>query len=264
MQFQSCQSSISIKRVHFLLLLVGSFFILSCKSHHYLTISSTNNEFSELQYKDSVSVSYRFNGPHSPIIVKIDNKSMRPVYVDWTKSSVVVNGESFPFYQNIGLLNSRTVSSSYDVSRSWFFRESMFTVSRTKGTIAFPESVSHIPDNSNIERYCGEFSSRALEYILNKKIREKQNLIFNDETTFLDARLYLTLSYNSDFKDSFIHTNNSYASGLELKGGKPAYGTLSENVGIVIQDKTREVVLAAVGVSTATLIFLAVINNFPK
>lgn len=262
-RFDKISTKSCLRKVQLSVFLVGAFSIVSCKSHHYVTIHSGKSEFNKPEHKDSVTVSYRFNGAQVPIIVKVDNHSVRPIYVDWTKSSVVLNGERIPFYQNIGLIDTRTVSSTYDVSDNWLFREDKFTRSRTRGTIAFPESVSHIPDNSFSERYCGELSSVVLAYIKEMRLQESQNIDYIDETTFLNVRMHLTLAYDSDLKDSFIHTESSFVSALEIKGGKPTYQNLSANKGVVIQDKSREGAKVAVGLSAATLLFLAVINNFP-
>lgn len=50
---------------------------------------------------DSVDVIYNFHGRNAPIIVGIRNKMSTPVYVDWRKSGVVIDGNVSTFREPI-------------------------------------------------------------------------------------------------------------------------------------------------------------------
>jgi hypothetical protein len=84
-------------------LLVSCFVLLSgCSKYQYIFIDShlTQNEKKEfLVENDTVSIKYSFAGVNFPITVSIFNKLQQPLYIDWGRSVVILNGKqiSGPF-----------------------------------------------------------------------------------------------------------------------------------------------------------------------
>lgn len=78
-----------------------SFMLMSsCTSYQYVTLSGNlpqgeSNDF--YVENDSVLVWFSFDGQYEPVTLEINNKLSKPVYVDWSKSSIIINGESYNY-----------------------------------------------------------------------------------------------------------------------------------------------------------------------
>lgn len=84
-----------------LLILIASILTVSCNRYQYFTIGSKDartNEAQELIVEnDSFSITYNFNGLNAPVHMKVFNKLDRPVYLDWKRSSLIVNGQAISY-----------------------------------------------------------------------------------------------------------------------------------------------------------------------
>ncbi len=72
----------------------------SCVSYQYVTLSSSLEQGESKDFyveNDSVLVWFSFDGMYGPVIIEINNKLSKPVYVNWAKSSLIVNGQSHRF-----------------------------------------------------------------------------------------------------------------------------------------------------------------------
>lgn len=85
-------------------LLPLSFIVLltvSCTRYQYLTVRSPSADIekkSENQFvaeNDSMLIMYDFKGKNLPLNIMISNKSEQPVLVDWRRSKLVINDESY-------------------------------------------------------------------------------------------------------------------------------------------------------------------------
>ncbi|HNC30155.1 MAG TPA: hypothetical protein PKX08_09130, partial [Cyclobacteriaceae bacterium] len=62
-----------------------------CSTYQYVTVSSplkTQNEF--IAENDTVKISYDFSGEQGPVKISIYNKLSTPLYVDWSKSALII------------------------------------------------------------------------------------------------------------------------------------------------------------------------------
>ncbi len=84
---------LSKKKVFFPILL--SIVLLSgCSKYQYLNISShlyqnQNKEF--IDENDTVMIKYSFAGKNFPLTISIYNKLQQPIFIDWEKTTVIVN-----------------------------------------------------------------------------------------------------------------------------------------------------------------------------
>lgn len=76
--------------------LLSLFILTSCSSYQYVTMKSNlpSNESREfIQENDTFQLKYSFSGKNCPLNITILNKQNIPLYIDWQKSSTIVNGK---------------------------------------------------------------------------------------------------------------------------------------------------------------------------
>jgi hypothetical protein len=92
------------------LLLVALFFLLSgCSRYQYLFVDSHLYQDDKKEFiaeNDTVMLTYSFNGDNFPITLSIHNKITIPIYIDWSRSAVVIND-----YQDTGLFDTDSKTS---------------------------------------------------------------------------------------------------------------------------------------------------------
>ncbi len=71
------------------------FLFTGCTTYQYMTVSGKNIRQNERQEfvveNDSIRVKYNFSGEDAPVNVEVTNKLDRPVYVDWSRSALIIN-----------------------------------------------------------------------------------------------------------------------------------------------------------------------------
>jgi hypothetical protein len=98
---------ISMRR--FFLLVTCSLLLSACSKYQYVFIDShlSQNEKKEfIVENDTVTIKYSFAGVNFPITLSIYNKLQKPLYIDWGRSVVVLNGIQITGpYDRDGLIN---------------------------------------------------------------------------------------------------------------------------------------------------------------
>jgi len=139
-----------MKRSKFLTISVVSCILFnSCVHYQYSRIRSDiyQSDAREFVVENSgVTVKYFFSGQNCPVHIEIHNRQSKPVYVDWSRSSVIINGERYSYWKDTAVVNASVSSSEINWSK---------TVSTesgdVKGTISRGEKISFIPPRSFIK-----------------------------------------------------------------------------------------------------------------
>jgi len=116
------------KQMTLFLLVVGCLIMFTgCTSYQYVYVDShlKKNELKEfVQETDSFKIKYNFSGQDFGFKITIENKLDKPVYIDWRKTSVIVNDiqEDGSFYNDnqVGVVapnSSVTVTSNTFVNQ---------------------------------------------------------------------------------------------------------------------------------------------------
>ncbi len=123
-------------------LAILSFTISGCVKYQYLSIDSSMEESTKgfVTENDSIRLSYWFTGS-GVMEIEIHNLSNELIYVDWNKSSLIKEGESFTLASNQATLEAN--SSSIE----WLAGIESGEIS---GTITTPSSTNFIPGGSYI------------------------------------------------------------------------------------------------------------------
>jgi hypothetical protein len=128
-----------------LLIIVIFFSCISCFHYQYTTISSTNIEKNEknefVAENDSLKLVYNFFGHNGPVNITIENKLPVPVYIDWQRSDIIVNGQATSFVPDEMKINGGFQGSSYNFSRSGYGTSS----GQVYATASLPPTIGFIP-----------------------------------------------------------------------------------------------------------------------
>lgn len=197
--------------------LVSIVFLSGCSVYEHVRLESNlkQNDKSEfLIENDSVSISYSFYGENGPIHIALFNKLDKPLYIDWGKSALIVNGQSSSLYKD----ESRITANATEYK---IIPESTIvnSTSNIEGTIAKNDKVTFIPPHSNISanRYVlrskffdtpVQLSERKALYTTQGKVNARK-FSFSKEDSPLSFRIFLSISGDESFKNP-VQLDNTF------------------------------------------------------
>lgn len=140
-----------MKRLYLFLSVICIYFC-SCSSPSYLSSirSSTQgveqSEFGEFIIEnDSLQIIYNFNGLNTPIHIEIYNKLSKPLYVDWNRSAIIINGVATSYIGKTTTIHGYSSGFSYGTGNlSWGTADFI-------GSINLARPISIIPPKSKIK-----------------------------------------------------------------------------------------------------------------
>ncbi len=216
-----------------------------CSSYYYSILSSNDRvgirsdlgDF--VQETDTVVVSYSFNGENAPVSIIIYNKLDEPLFVDWTRSALIIDDIATVYQDKKVLVEGETESVSHGESYRWNSRitENVATSRGSfAGSVFLPKGVDFIPPKSKIENIPLNLPGIPFDKIL-KEEYVKENIMTNDlsmvsvrtkEFTESDSplcfRSYLTLytdDHNGKQRKYMFFERNFYISKLIKAGNVP-------------------------------------------
>ena len=154
---------------------------------------------------DTIKIKYTFSGYNCPVNIEINNKLTTPIYVDWSKSAIILSGEKYGYYSEDAEI--RASSSSSEIHWNDTYSSSSSSIS---GTISKNERVSFIPPNSRISKtplYLRnrpynlpqrKYSERVNVYTVNGKFKGYK-YVYEKADSPLIFRSFLTLSVDESF-----------------------------------------------------------------
>jgi len=200
-------------------LFFASFFLLSlssCKKYQYLSVvgNSYNEQSMENRIEtDTLVIKYAFKGDGCPVEITVFNKSNQPLYVDWSKSSVIMAGQRFSYWTDASAIKTNTESSEIRWTKNY-----STTSSSTKGIIVKNERVSFIPPNAGIVYNPISLKNSWIE--MDETTGQKINVPcdvesmngtfyrFSEDNTPFGFRSFLTISTNEQFTNPRFFDSN--------------------------------------------------------
>ncbi len=195
------------------------FMFSGCSRYQYIAISGNTHQNKTENFvveNDTAKVVYSFSGDNFPVRVQIYNKLNRPIYVDWDKTLLTVNGKATSYWQN----SATFTGSFYAYSFS--------------GTIHTNEKISYIPPRSYVESpvfYLKErlfntrnFGSAKVESYTSSSGQEwgwRKKYSFNKENSPLKLKSYIALSTDKDFSTEFHLTSSFWVNNVSQTGVSP-------------------------------------------
>lgn len=219
-------------------LLVGMAWGLSaCSSYYYSTLRSDDgtgirDEAGDfVQENDTVRISYSFNGEDAPISITVQNKSEVPLFVDWTRSSLIIDETATSYYDTNMPVSGSTESQSVAMGDGYHDSEGSFD-----GHLSVPKGIDFIPPRSRVERAPLRLSAFTFDEIPKEAYVVEQMKVASGSTvkvrskTFTEAdsplrfRSYLTL-YAGDLqgtaRKTMVFERQFYVSRLLKTGNVP-------------------------------------------
>ncbi|HMM01521.1 MULTISPECIES: hypothetical protein [unclassified Dysgonomonas] len=128
----------------------------SCSSTYFFSTLNTNNEYVEkvdngdfLLETDSLWIAYCFKGESAPIQITVFNKLSVPLYVDWLRSALILDGTAYSYAKDKLNFsgNAEVFMDNYNLSpdKTYSFADGSFA-----GDIESPQNISFIPPKTMI------------------------------------------------------------------------------------------------------------------
>jgi hypothetical protein len=212
--------------------LVSILFLLlfsSCKKYQYLSVVGDvyNEKIMENQIEtDSLIINYSFNGPDCPVKITVYNKLNQPIYVDWSKSSVILGGQRFSYWTDATSIKMNTESTEIKWNRIVSTASS-----NTNGVMVRNERISFIPPNSNVIYSPISIKSSWIE--LDPSYGKKGDVPCNyesmnglfyyyaKENTPFEFRSFITLSTNEQFTNPRFFDSNFWVNEIMITKAGP-------------------------------------------
>jgi hypothetical protein len=200
------------------------FILQSCASYQYLTIESQDLFSEENVYyheTEDYRLEYRFDGRNLPINITIENKSMQPIYVDWSKSAAVANG--FP----LSYIPDNTFSGTSHIRTSSVIEN--YSETRFSGSMSNNPHVSFIPPNSKKQRTVLQLISSMNNSGQNIPMDLDRDMEYTIDDSALKFRSYLTIYKNESMEKEEIIDHSFFVRYSKTKEQSPTSIDLNEN-----------------------------------
>lgn len=211
---------------------LASCFLVSCTAYQVMTVSSREvkqnpaNEF--IVENDSLELSYNFNGKDGPVKIMIRNKLQQPMYVDWKRSALIINGKAVSYAPNKVPIEGAIATSNYSWSKEW-----SSSYGNLSATAQLPSDAAFIPPQTYVTQQLIGITNQALEQ-LPDSIFSKKNIpsmgdgyetikqaFFTAESSPLVFKSYITMMIGDSLPKPVIYQHNFYVSELMKMSNSP-------------------------------------------
>ncbi len=195
--------------------LLGLILLLSgCSSYYYAKLDSEdrinvrNSTRDFVIENDTVGVIYCFYGENAPVQITVHNKLDKPLYVDWTRSGVIMDDVASGFDSNTLSIRGNISMDGSVSSVQWgegYSSSSISAYERFMGEATLPRGVSFIPPRSRVEHTPVSLAHFSFDKIPDKEFtevvymdtrsneRKVKSITFTEQDSPLHFRSYLTL-----------------------------------------------------------------------
>lgn len=197
--------------------LVSVVLFSSCITYQYVSLASNipvtdKSEF--LVENDSLRIIYSFHGEGGPIHMEIFNKLNKQFSVDWSKSALIKNGQSFSLWRDEARLNG--TATEYNIIPQ---NEIINSVSNIEGKIVKKDKVTFIPPQSKIvvNSYTlnrayftiPDQTGQMMVFNTTEGETKARKFSFSKDDSPLNFRIFLSLSLDDSFQTP-IQIDNSF------------------------------------------------------
>lgn len=144
-----------MKTLTFTALILSCFVITSCSRYQVNLISSTNTnknqQTGDFEFEnDSVKIAYSFYGPDAPVAVSIQNKLDKPLYIDWQRSALVIDGKAISYAGDKIAVNGNidAQTDSYHYNNNPAFSNPSYTTGSINAVASLPKNTTFLPPHS--------------------------------------------------------------------------------------------------------------------
>jgi hypothetical protein len=207
----------------FLMLIIGC---SACTSYQYAVVSSDlpGKPNQSIRFEnDSLTIDYEFTGSEGQVQITVFNKLTTPLYIDWSKSALIVNKKRISYWNNDAVLNASVAGSTLnwnpDLSTS---------LSSVNGTIANKEAVSFIPPQSFVMEAPVRLQSKHFQIPAEASPTRKtinaltvKSYSFDKDSSPLSFRSFITISDSESFQNPRYFDHSFWVSEIIRTGAAP-------------------------------------------
>lgn len=200
---------------------IASIVLLSgCSAYQHVRLASNtpmNEKSNFLIENDSINIIYSFNGQSGPINMELLNKLDKPIYIDWRKSALIINGQSFSLWKDEARISGTTTG--YRIIHE---SNIAYSTGNLEGTIARADKVTFVPPHSKIvvNSYVLQTTFFNNPMLIGEKMkfytpegkRKAMKFTFSKEASPLNFRIFLSLSMDDSLKKIFNFDNAFWVS----------------------------------------------------
>ena len=181
---------------------------------------------------DSLKITYSFWSNGGAMSFSVFNKLTTPLYIDWRRSSCIVNSKN-SFYAEDSLVSEATTSHSYDYYYKNYIPVSSHTTTTHQKYISFipPRSIAEKSLPFIVRKYISLPPVTDVSIRVRNDSRRKKTKIYDykydGQNSPVVFRNYLTLSYDEDFQKTFSVDNGFYVSqiqAMDIDNFRTVYG----------------------------------------
>ena len=189
----------------------------SCSVYQHVRLASDTQKNEQSAFvidNDSINIMYSFYGQGGPIYMELFNKLDKPFYIDWGKSSLIINGQSFSLWKDEARMSG--TSTEFKIIPQ---NDIVNSISNIDGSIVRNDKVTFIPPQSKIvvNSYTlhstffntPEQAGEKMKFYTTQGKREARKFSFSKEDSPLNFRIFLSLSMDESFNKPF-HFDNSF------------------------------------------------------
>lgn len=202
---------------------------ISCSRYQYATINGSsgitqNDKLEFVAENDSVRLTYNFNGANAPINITVQNKLQKPIYIDWQRSALIVNGKAISYVPTEMKIDGGFSSSSY------YNGHHASGFSATHGNIhataSLPTQMDFIPPQSYLNKTPMGVTNKLIQNVPDTAFRRYnftvadgysvpvKAAVFTENSSPLRFRSYLTLMVGDSTNKPVICEHSFYISQL--------------------------------------------------
>jgi hypothetical protein len=205
-----------MKRILLLLLLASIF--SACQRYQFYSLQSyTANKRSNVADEDSINI-YCTSSKDNRLQLEIFNRTAQEKFIDWSKSTLIINDTKLNIYQEQNAINGNNSSTAFSLGlESWSYTEGVFSgqVLNTQ-TQAFlpPKSrvIFRLPDfGLNFKEYSPDDWSKVKVKVSNRLNESAKLQKFTPESSPWRIRMYLTVK-PENAKESIVKDQSFYVS----------------------------------------------------
>lgn len=226
--------------------LIFAFMLSGCRQYQYIGLKeqAPQNPTSFVSENDTVKVTYEFTGNDCPVTITVYNKLAKPIYIDWSQSSVILNGNRTALWSNNAVISG----SSNSIQLKW--SKNISTSSGDfQGVMYKDEQVSFLPPNSYI-RVTRVHLRNTFFKDLNKNSASDVTLAtetggesvrmfsFSHNDSPMKFRIFLSVSTDKEFSKPIYVENSFWASDVTSSFTEPKQLVNKQNVQCHIQKTT--------------------------
>lgn len=122
----------------------------SCTTYQYMAVQGKNINANDRQEyvveNDSLRITYNFHGQDAPINVEVKNKLDKPIYVDWSRSALIINEKAISYSAATVPVSGTVTSTSYSAPAGSL--RSSVSQGNFSGSMGVPKDMEFIPPGS--------------------------------------------------------------------------------------------------------------------